>query len=66
MCCGIPDLGYAYTVVNVPYGAMNAAITTDPTERAQLSTYRGIGSMIANIVVFDYFTRYYVTIRITI
>lgn len=41
----------AYTVVNVPYGAMNAAITTDPTERAQLSTYRGIGSMIANIVV---------------
>ena len=38
----------SYTVVNVPYGAMNAAITADPTERAQLSTYRSIGSILAN------------------
>lgn len=41
----------SYTIVNVPYGAMSSAITTDPGERAQLSTYRGIGSMIANIAV---------------
>ncbi len=32
------------TIVNVPYGAMNAAISADPTERAQLSTYRSLGA----------------------
>lgn len=42
---------FSYTIVNVPYGAMSTAITSDPGERAQLSTYRGIGSMIANIAV---------------
>lgn len=41
----------SYTIVNVPYGAMSSAITVNPGERAQLSTYRGIGSMIANIAV---------------
>lgn len=41
----------SYTVVNVPYGAMNVAITSDPTERAQLSTWRSIGSKIASLVV---------------
>ena len=41
----------SYTIVNVPYGAMNASITSDPSERAQLSTYRNIGSMIANLLV---------------
>ncbi len=49
-------LGYlvwdmSYTIVNVPYGAMNAAITADPTERAQLSTYRSLGAFIANLVI---------------
>lgn len=48
-------LGYlvwdmSYTVVNVPYGAMSAAITAKPTERAQLSTYRSIGAGIANVI----------------
>ena len=37
-------LGYlvwdmSYTLVNVPYGAMNSVITADSTERAQLSTW---------------------------
>lgn len=41
----------SYTIVNVPYGAMNAVITADPTERAQLSTYRSLGAFIANIVI---------------
>lgn len=41
----------SYTVVNVPYGALNAAITADPTERAQLSTFRSIGALIANVFV---------------
>ena len=39
-----------YTVANVPYGSMLSLITEDAGERAQLSTWRSIGSMIANIV----------------
>lgn len=41
----------AYTIVNVPYGAMNAAITADPTERAQLSTFRSMGAFAAVILI---------------
>ncbi|NLI54338.1 MAG: hypothetical protein GX417_08420 [Clostridiales bacterium] len=41
----------SYTIVNVPYGAMNAAISADPTERAQLSTYRSLGAFLANIAI---------------
>ena len=49
-------LGYlawdtAYTVVNVPYGAMSAAITADSGERASLSTWRSIGAGIANVII---------------
>lgn len=48
-------LGYVlwdafYTVANVPYGSMMSVITTDGSERAQLSTWRSIGSMIGNII----------------
>ena len=39
-----------YTIANVPYGSMMSVITTDGSERAQLSTWRSIGSMIGNIV----------------
>lgn len=43
-------LGYlvwdaCYTVANVPYGSMLSLVTEDPGERAQLSTWRGLGSM---------------------
>ena len=38
-----------YTIANVPYGSMLSLITEDPGERAQLSTWRSIGSMIGNI-----------------
>ena len=34
-----------YTVANVPYGAMLSLISDDPAERAQLSTWRSVGSM---------------------
>ena len=34
-----------YTVANVPYGAMLSLISNDPAERAQLSTWRSVGSM---------------------
>ena len=39
-----------YTVANVPYGSMLSVITEDVGERAQLSTWRSIGSMIGNIL----------------
>ena len=55
MRCILFVLGYVlwdafYTVANVPYGSMMSVITTDGSERAQLSTFRSIGSMIGNII----------------
>ena len=48
-------LGYiiwdaCYTIANVPYGSMLSLITEDTGERAQLSTWRSIGSMFGNII----------------
>lgn len=40
----------AYTVANVPYGSMLSLVTEDPGERAQLSTWRSIGSMVGNLL----------------
>ncbi len=39
-----------YTVANVPYGSMLSLVTEDNGERAQLSTWRSIGSMVGNIL----------------
>ena len=55
MRCILFVLGYIlwdafYTVANVPYGSMMSVITTDGSERSQLSTWRSIGSMLGNIV----------------
>ena len=41
----------AYTIVNVPYGSLNSVISTNSEERAQLSTWRSIGSFVGNIVL---------------
>lgn len=35
-----------YTVVNVPYGAMNSTISGDVAERASLSTWRTVGAAV--------------------
>ena len=48
-------LGYivwdaCYTIANVPYGSMLSLVTSDSGERAQLSTWRSIGSMFGNII----------------
>ena len=40
----------AYTMANVPYGSMLSLVTEDAGERAQLSTWRSIGSMFGNIL----------------
>ena len=55
MRCIMFVLGYIlwdafYTVANVPYGSMMSVITTNGSERSQLSTWRSIGSMIGNIL----------------
>lgn len=55
MRCIMFVLGYIlwdafYTVANVPYGSMMSVITTDGSERSQLSTWRSIGSMVGNIL----------------
>ena len=39
-----------YTIANVPYGSMLSLVTTDAGERAQLSTWRSVGSMIGNLL----------------
>lgn len=39
----------AYTVVNVPYGALNSVMTTDPVQRTQLSTVRSYGAILASL-----------------
>lgn len=39
-----------YTVANVPYGSMLSLISENASERASLSTWRSIGSLIGNLV----------------
>ena len=39
-----------YTIANVPYGSVMSLITADPTERASLSVFRSVGSMVGNLV----------------
>ncbi len=40
-----------YTGVNIPYGSMASAITDNPDERTQLSTWRNIGATFAGTVI---------------
>ena len=39
-----------YTVANVPYGSLLSLISNDPADRASLSAWRSIGSMVGNMV----------------
>lgn len=40
-----------YTSINIPYGSMASAISPDPKDRAQLSTWRSIGGTLAGLVI---------------
>ena len=40
-----------YTCINIPYGSMASVISNEPDHRASLSTFRGVGSMIPQILV---------------
>lgn len=52
MCLGIYCVwSIAYTSVNVPYGSMQSCITRDPVGRSDLSTWRSIGAMAAQIPI---------------
>ena len=39
-----------YTVANVPYGSLLSLISTKPADRASLSAWRSVGSMVGNMV----------------
>ena len=39
-----------YTVANVPYGSLLSLISAKPADRASLSAWRSIGSLIGNMV----------------
>lgn len=39
-----------YTVANVPYGSLLGLISKEPADRASLSAWRSVGSMIGNMV----------------
>ena len=40
-----------YTSINIPYGSMASAVSSDPNERAQLSTWRTIGATLAGLAI---------------
>lgn len=40
-----------YTSINIPYGSMASAVSEDPNERVQLSTWRTIGSALAGLLI---------------
>jgi GPH family glycoside/pentoside/hexuronide:cation symporter len=40
-----------YTSINIPYGSMASAITSDPKQRQSLSTFRTTGSIIAAMAI---------------
>ena len=40
-----------YTSINIPYGSMASAISSDPGERQSLSTYRSMGAALASAFI---------------
>mgnify|MGYP001139412845 FL=1 len=40
-----------YTSINIPYGSMASAVSDDPKDRADLSTWRTIGATLAGTVI---------------
>ena len=39
-----------YTVANVPYGSLLSLISKDPADRASLSAWRSVGSLVGNMI----------------
>jgi GPH family glycoside/pentoside/hexuronide:cation symporter len=40
-----------YTAINIPYGSMASLLSEDPDDRASLSTFRSVGSTLANLII---------------
>ncbi|MGM9602293.1 MAG: MFS transporter [Faecousia sp.] len=40
-----------YTSINIPYGSMASAISSDPKQRAELSKWRTIGATLASMII---------------
>ncbi|MBE5753194.1 MAG: MFS transporter [Clostridiales bacterium] len=40
-----------YTAINIPYGSMASVMSNEADDRASLSTFRGVGSLIPQVVV---------------
>lgn len=41
----------AYTSINIPYGSMASAISNNPADRAELSTWRSLGAQFAGVAI---------------
>ena len=39
-----------YTIANVPYGSLLSLISSDPADRASLSAWRSVGSLVGNMI----------------
>ena len=42
---------FCYTGINIPYGSMASAVSSDPGDRQSLSTFRTMGGMLAGAVI---------------
>ena len=42
--------GFCYSMVNIPYGSLSAAMTQDVQDRTQLASYRQAGSLLALLI----------------
>lgn len=42
---------FCYTGINIPYGSMASAVSSDPSDRQSLSTFRTMGGMLAGMVI---------------
>lgn len=40
-----------YTSINIPYGSMASAVSAEPKDRTELSTFRNIGATLASLVI---------------
>ena len=40
-----------YTAINIPYGSMASVMSAEADDRASLSTFRGVGSLIPQVIV---------------
>lgn len=40
-----------YTAINIPYGSMASLMSSEEDDRASLSTFRGVGSLIPQVIV---------------